>query len=65
MDCLAIASSSVLDLKMSFLVKVAIFRPHIELEAIARQSVGASCEIICAYFDNIYVTEISTNNRQK
>ena len=53
MDCLAIASCSVSCLKMAFLVKIAIFRPNIELEAIARQSVEASCEVVCAYFGNI------------
>ena len=38
---------------MAFLSKNAIFRPNIELEAIARQSVEASREVICAYFGNI------------
>ena len=38
---------------MAFLDKNASFRPHIELEAIARQSVEASREVICAYFGNI------------
>ena len=33
--------------------KIAIFRPNIELEAIARQSVEASRKVICAYFGNI------------
>ena len=53
MDCLAIASSSILGLKMAFLDKNAIFRPYFELEAIARQSVEASRLVICAYFGNI------------
>ena len=35
------------------MVKKAIFRPNIELEAIARQSVEASREVDCAYFGNI------------
>ena len=52
-DCLAIASSSVLGLKMAFLDKIATFRPNIELEAIARQSVEASRKVICAYFGMI------------
>ena len=38
---------------MAFLDKNAIFRHNIELEAIARQSVEASREVICAYFGNI------------
>ena len=38
---------------MAFLDENAIFRPHIELEAIARQSVEASREVICAYFGNM------------
>ena len=38
---------------MAFLDKNAIFRPHMELEAIARQSVEASREVICAYFGNM------------
>ena len=38
---------------MVFLSKNAIFRPNIELEAIARQPVEASREVICAYFGNI------------
>ena len=38
---------------MAFMEKNAIFRPHIELEAIARQSVEASLEVFCAYFGNI------------
>ena len=38
---------------MAFLDKNAIFRPYFELEAIARQSVEASREVICAYFGNI------------
>ena len=33
--------------------KIVIFRPNIELEAIARQSVEASREVDCAYFGNI------------
>ena len=53
MDHLAIASSSVLGLKIAFLDKIVIFRPNIELEAIARQSVEASREVDCAYFGNI------------
>ena len=53
MDHLAIASSSVLGLKIAFLDKIVIFRPNIELEAIARQSVEASRKVICAYFGNI------------
>ena len=53
MDCLAIASSSVLGLKMTILSKNAIFRPKTELEAIARWSVEASREVDCAYFGNI------------
>ena len=52
-DCLAIASSSICGLKMAFLSKNAIFRPNIELEAIARQPVEASREVICAHFGNI------------
>ena len=46
MDCLAIAPSSKLD-------QNAIFRPNIELEAIARQSVEVSREVISPYFGNI------------
>ena len=38
---------------MAFLDKNFIFRPYFELEAIARQSVEASREVICAYFGNI------------
>ena len=38
---------------MAFLVKIAIFRPNIELEGIGRQSVEAKREVICAYFGNI------------
>ena len=38
---------------MTILSKNAIFRPNIELEAIARQSVDASREVDCAYFGNI------------
>ena len=38
---------------MAFLVKIAIFRPNIELEEIGRQSVEAKREVICAYFSNI------------
>ena len=38
---------------MAFLDKNVIFRPYFELEAIARQSVEASREVICAYFGNI------------
>ena len=53
MDHRAIASSSVLGLKIAFLDKIVIFRPNIELEAIARQSVEASREVDCAYFGNI------------
>ena len=53
MDHPAIASSSVLGLKIAFLVKIVILRPNIELEAIARQSVDASCEVDCAYFSHI------------
>ena len=53
MDHLAIAFSSVLVLKIAFLDKIVIFRPNIELEAIARWSVDASCEVDCAYFGNI------------
>ena len=53
MDHLAIASSSVLGLKIAFLDKIVIFRPNIELEAIARQSVEASRKVDCAYFGNI------------
>ena len=53
MECLAIASSSILGLKMTILSKNAIFRPETELEAIARQSVEASREVSCAYFGNI------------
>merc|ERR1712015_52336 len=52
-DCLAIASSSILGLKMTIWSKTAIFRPKTELEAIARWSVEASCEVDCAYFGNI------------
>ena len=52
-DHLAIASSSVLGLKIAFLDKIVIFRPNIELEAIARQSIEASREFDCAYFGNI------------
>ena len=48
-ECLAIASSSILGLKMTFLDKNAIFRPKIELEAIE----GRSRRVICAYFGNI------------
>ena len=53
MDCLAIASNSILGLKMTILSKNAIFRPKTELEAIARWSVDASREVDCAYFGNI------------
>ena len=52
-DCLAIASSSILCLKMAILTKIAIFRPKTELEAIARTPVQASREVNCAYFSNI------------
>ena len=52
-DHLAIASSSVLGLKIAILDKIVIFSPNIELEAIARQSVDASREVDCAYFGNI------------
>ena len=38
---------------MAFLFKSSIFRPNIELEAIARQSEKASLQVICAYFGNI------------
>ena len=38
---------------MTILSRNAIFRPYFELEAIARQSVEASREVICAYFGNI------------
>ena len=38
---------------MAFSDKNVIFRPYFELEAIARQSVEASREVICAYFGNI------------
>ena len=38
---------------MAFLDKIVIFRPNIEPEAIARQSVEASREVDCAYFGNI------------
>ena len=38
---------------MTILSKNAIFRPKIELEAIARWSVDASREVDCAYFGNI------------
>ena len=38
---------------MAFLVKIAIFRPNIELEGIGIQSVEAKREVICAYFGNI------------
>ena len=38
---------------MAFLDKNVIFRPYFELEAIARQSVEALREVICAYFGNI------------
>ena len=38
---------------MAFLDKNTIFRPHIELEAMAIQSVEASREVICASFGNI------------
>ena len=53
MDCLAIASSSILGLKMTILSKNVIFRPKTELGAIARWSVDASREVDCAYFGNI------------
>ncbi len=33
--------------------KIAIFRSYIELGAIARQSIDALREVICAYFGNI------------
>ena len=52
-DCLAIASSSILGLKITILSKNANFRPKTELEAIARWSVDASREVDCAYFGNI------------
>ena len=52
-DYLAIAPNSILGLKMAILSKNAIFRPKTELGAIARQSVEASREVICAYFGNI------------
>ena len=45
--------SSILGLKMAILSKNAIFRPKTELEAIARWSVDASCEVDCSYFGNI------------
>ena len=38
---------------MAFSSKNAIFRPNIQLEAIARQPVEALREVICAYFGNI------------
>ena len=38
---------------MAVLDKNVIFRPYFELEAKARQSVEALCEVICAYFGNI------------
>ena len=38
---------------MAFLEKIATFRPNIELEAIARQSIEALREVDCAYFSNI------------
>ena len=38
---------------MTILSKNAIFRPKIELEAIARWSVNVSHEVDCAYFGNI------------
>ena len=38
---------------LAFLIKTAIFRPNIELEAIARQPIKVSREVICAYFGNI------------
>merc|ERR1712015_523020 len=52
-DCLAIASSSILGLKMTILSKNVIFRPKTELEAIARWSVDASRKVDSAYFSNI------------
>lgn len=51
-DALAIASSSILALKMQFLDKNAIFRPNTELEAIAGESVEAMCKVICTYVGN-------------
>ena len=50
-ECLAIAFSAILGLKVTLLDKNAIFIPNTELEAIARQSVEV--EPICAYFRNI------------
>ena len=41
MDCLGIAPTSILGMKMVFFVKNVIFRHNIELEAIARQPVEA------------------------
>ena len=53
MDCLSIASSSILGLKLAILTQNAIFRPKIELQAVARHCVDASCTVVCAYFCNI------------
>ena len=38
---------------MAFSDRNAIFIPYFELEAIARQSVEVSREVICAYFGNM------------
>ena len=49
----AIASSSILGLKITILSKNSIFRHKTELEAIARWSVDTSREVDCSYFGNI------------
>ena len=45
-------SSSILGLKMAFLLKKAVFSPNVELEGIARQVVEASRLGSCACFGN-------------
>ena len=52
MTCLAMPSSSILVLKMAFMLKKAVFSPNVELEGIARQVVEASRLGSCACFGN-------------
>ena len=52
MTCLAIPSSSILGLKIEFLLKKAVFSPNVELDGIARQVVVASRLGNCACFGN-------------
>ena len=52
MTSLAIPSSSIVGLKMEFLLKKAVFSPNVELEGIARQVVEAWRLGSCACFGN-------------